>query len=199
MGLQTSEETETSFLFECLINLDFLDEIASDEPEPRLYRRPYEYVQNRVLLQNFYEGNCIYHFRFTRRQICYLTEQLQLDSIEWRNRYKPDNEVALCIFLNKMAFPRLYRDMSDRFGRSASYLSSVFNDVAIHLLRTFGELLKWRPALNSYRKLKEFAKAINTAGCEYAIWGFIDGTFNAFYRPKGLKESTIRVIKSCEV
>jgi hypothetical protein len=73
------------------------------------------------------------------------------------------------------------------YGRSACYLSHVFNDITMHLATHFRELLEWRPILDNYYKLKRYARAIERLGGGYGIWGFIDGTFQAFCRPRKLQ------------
>jgi hypothetical protein len=177
---------EVKLIFIVLIALAIVitSTIDTEEESPIRYYAPYQYSRFRCEIETFSDVNCRYNFRFSKGEIIYLTEVLQIGQIEWRNRYKPDPQVAFMVFLNRMAFPRLLRDMSDKFGRSPAWISSVFNDVAQHLAKTFEQVLEWRQCLNSYRKLQQFAKAVRSAGCGYGVWGFIDGTFNAFCRPK---------------
>jgi hypothetical protein len=89
-----------------------------------------------------------------------------------------------------MSYPRQYIDLAERFGKSPAWLSNVYNDIATHLAATFADVLRWRPALNNYHKLADFAKAIEQSGCpgNGLIWGFIDGTFNKFCRPEEAQE-----------
>ena len=62
------------------------------------------------------------------------------------------------------------------FGRSQSWLSTVFNDVVQFLYHRFKDILEWHPLL-TYSQLQGFASAIEAQGGGERIWGFVDGTF----------------------
>ena len=72
------------------------------------------------------------------------------------------------------------------FGRSESYLSTIFLTVCEHLANTWRTNLEWHQQLRHYDKLIQFTRAIDTAGAgtRGLIWGFIDGHFQPFGRPQ---------------
>src|ERR1700712_5448704 len=102
----SDEDVELIFFTLVAVSIVITTTIGT-EPEARRYYVPYEYSRFRCLLENFSDVNCVYHFRFTKGEIIYLAEVLQIEGIEWRNRDKPDPQIAFCIFFNRMAFPRL--------------------------------------------------------------------------------------------
>ncbi|KAK9319507.1 hypothetical protein V1517DRAFT_332350 [Lipomyces orientalis] len=72
---------------------------------------------------------------------------LRLDLIQWPRRYYPDH-LAFCILLRGLAYPERWNSMMNDFGRSQSYLCSVTRDVVLHLVRRYGDKLKF-----DYRRL----------------------------------------------
>jgi hypothetical protein len=71
------------------------------------------------------------------------------------------------------------------FGRSAAYLSSIFNDFVIYISRRYHDILQFHPRLRNYERLRAFGAAVGRRS-QYGgdlIWGFIDGTFRPFCRP----------------
>jgi hypothetical protein len=76
------------------------------------------------------------------------------------------------------------------FGRSKTWLSTVFVDVTTFLAAEFGEILRWHPQLTP-RRVNAFADAVQQTGGIQAdglgIWGFVDGHFVGFARPQGVE------------
>jgi hypothetical protein len=106
------------------------------------------------------------------------------------------------VFLYRLVYPSRLEVIANRFGRSPSWCSSVSNDVAVHLWKTFRGLLEWHPLLN-YNRVALYAEAISellesrdgnetpeyVAGEESAVfWGFVDGAFRGFCRPAGYEQ-----------
>ena len=68
------------------------------------------------------------------------------------------------------------------FGKSAGWLSAVFNDAVTFLVEEFTPLLQWHPQL-TYSRLQVYADAVEEVGGYRGIWGFVDGTFRGFCKP----------------
>src|SRR5450432_3326106 len=83
-------------------------------------------------------------------EVHHLVYLLHLHEIPWRRRVAVSSETALCIALAQLSFPGRWCLLSDVFGRSESWLSTVFNDVVVFLARRFGGLLRWYPLLTYY-------------------------------------------------
>jgi hypothetical protein len=134
----------------------------------------------------YLQYNCLtIVYRFTVSDIRQLLPFLELDTILWRTRYQPSSELALCLVLVRQSFPQRLFQLSNLFGRSESYLSTVYNDTIEHLCLRYRQMLQWHPSLQ-YRRLRRYARAIKRVGGwtgEGTIWGFIDGTFRATCRP----------------
>lgn len=73
--------------------------------------------------------------------------------------------------------------MMDRFRRSRTWLSIIFNDTLIHLYRRYQKKLAWNSERLTYEKLLSYAMVIHHFGGSSCFWGFIDGTLNATCRP----------------
>jgi hypothetical protein len=69
------------------------------------------------------------------------------------------------------------------FGRSCSFISTIFNDLVIHLTCTFQHRLFWDPNQLTLNKLQEYARHIDIQGGGDCIWGWIDGTVQRTCRP----------------
>ena len=152
-----------------------------------LYRPPYEYVRRSFSLELMPPGRARIWLRFTPEEIWRLVPLLRLYEVEYRNRYQPDAETALCVVAARLSFPSRWEHLCDLFGRSKSWLSTVFNDTILFLVARFAPLLLWHPQL-TYSRLKAFSDAIYEAGGADGIWGFVDGTFRGYCRPTGNEE-----------
>jgi hypothetical protein len=60
----------------------------------------------------------------------------------------------------------------------------VWIDAILYISRTHGGLLGWHPQL-VYERLGIYVEGSYFAGGMEGIWGFVDGTFCAFYCPAG--------------
>lgn len=108
---------------------------------------------------------------------------LSLDEIEWSWRYKPSPELAICIFLTRLAYPLRLHDIIQSYGRSQAFISSICTDIVIHITRRFKSLLEWDPDRLTVAKLQEFADVIEQRSGADRIWGFLDGTLKPICRP----------------
>jgi hypothetical protein len=151
------------------------------------YRPPYEYVQHSFSLELMHPGRARIWLRFTPEEIYQLVPLLNLEGVPFRNRYKVDSVTAFCVVAARLSFPSRWEQLSDLFGRSKSWLSTVFNDVILYLAARFAPVLLWHPQL-TYERLKVFADAVERVGGVPGIWGFVDGTFRGYCRPSGNEE-----------
>lgn len=108
---------------------------------------------------------------------------LRLQDIEWRGRYAPCIEVALCIFLCRLSYPLRLHDIMSWFGKSRSFISSICGDIVKHLYHRFHAFLKWDSQRLTGQKLKQYADSIRGRSGADSIWGFLDGTLKPISRP----------------
>jgi hypothetical protein len=168
----------------------------------RRYRPVYQYRRCRFSLRRWDDAKIRTLCRFTRAEIHQLLPLLQLEEVRWTTGNHPSKEIALCLLLCRLAYPRRLVVIADHCGRSSSWCSAVFNDLATYLFTKFRGILEWHPLLN-YERMARFAEAISdivesrdsseplgyTAGEGSAIvWGFVDGTFRGFCRPTGYEQ-----------
>ena len=157
-----------------------LDEV--DDAPPRWRNAPYQYDYRQWTLDDWADSNTWTNTRFTKVQIHELVDLLRLDEVEYNAGLTPHPVMACCVLLRRLAFSCRWCDLQQVFGRSASWLSTVFTCVVQHLNETFGYLLAWHPHLRSYRRLYSFANAIEKR-CYARVWGFLDGHFEEMARP----------------
>ena len=91
---------------------------------------------------------------------------------------------AFCVVYARLSFPNRWEHLVDLFGRSKSWLSTIFNDVILYLLAWYHEVLTWSSQL-TYERLQVYEEAIYQVNGINGIWGFIDGTFRGYCRPTG--------------
>lgn len=109
-----------------------------------------------------------------------------LDQLKYKYRCKPQPIFALFLCAARLAYPDRYYLLCNTFGRSIAWLSCVFTSVCTYLANRFAQLLRWHPRLDYYEVLASYAEAIERRGYGNYVWGFIDGTFQGFCRPKKL-------------
>jgi len=168
----------------------------------RAYRPAYQYRRRLFSLRRWNDAKLQHLCRLSKAEIEQLLPLLRLNEVCWSADNHPTEETALCLLLCRLAYPGRLTVIADHFGRSPSWCSAVFNDVAVHLWTTFRGLLEWHPLLN-YERMALFAEAISdlleavdgeeatgfVAGEGSAVfWGFVDGTFRGFCRPTGYEQ-----------
>ena len=97
--------------------------------------------------------------RFIKKEIRLLVDYFAIDFIEWSNRAKSFFELALCLLLYKLFYPRQLFELVEQFGRSPFYLSRVLNDFLKHLEIRYDDILRWHSTL-IYIRLKRYVKAM---------------------------------------
>jgi hypothetical protein len=156
-----------------------------------VYRPPYEYVQHSFPLELMPAGRARIWLRFTPEEIYQLVPLLNLEGVAFRHRYQADPVTAFYVVCARLSFPNRWEHLVDLFGRSKSWLSTVFNDVILYLMARYREVLLWNSQL-TYERLQVYEEAIYQLNGVPRVWGFIDGTFRGYCRPTG-NESQRRV------
>ncbi|RPA77541.1 hypothetical protein BJ508DRAFT_199898, partial [Ascobolus immersus RN42] len=128
------------------------------------------------------DADCLEYLRFTRDEINQILACVQLPT-KFRFRYRATPEMALCVFLYRMAHPHRLKDCMKVFGKSRSWISAVFNDVALFLVSKYEDQLLWDAKRLDLGQLRKYADAIEDKSGARNIWGFIDGTHRGIGRP----------------
>lgn len=126
---------------------------------------------------------CKEFLRFTQEEIIRILAVLDLKDVKWRNRYRATPEEALCLVLYRLSYPTRYKDCLILFGKSRSWISTIFNDMVLLLVARFQEKLEWDSERLTLDKLRDYAGTIERACGVQGIWGFIDGTHRGIARP----------------
>lgn len=138
---------------------------------------PYE--QHNFDLDEVDDAICQASFRFSKGEIRSILPYMRMDLCEISNRYQPSSELAFCIFLARLSYPNRLKDHIHFFGRSRSYISSVFADVVLHITKRFRRFMMWDATRLNIQTLRRYVNAIG----EENIWAFIDGTTVRVSRP----------------
>src|SRR5438045_876813 len=75
--------------------------------------------------------------------------------------------------------------MAQLFGRSPTWLCSVFNDTISYLIRKYRRLLQWNDEVLTLERLRAYARAVHEKGGPATVFGFVDGTLRGISRPSG--------------
>ena len=93
---------------------------------------------------------------------------------------------ALCILLNRLAYPCWYADMVPLFGRAPPQLSMIFNQTINFIDTNWGRLLQYlnhgwlsRPCLQTFSDF-----IYRTGAALDNVWGFLDDTVPPICRLK---------------
>ncbi|KAI5836712.1 hypothetical protein DFP73DRAFT_488334, partial [Morchella snyderi] len=120
--------------------------------------------------------------RFKQEEIIVLSNAFDLYS-QYPHRYGASPTTALSVVLFRLAWPNRYKEMQHFFGRSPSWLSTVFNEACIYLYERYKDHVYWDQIRLSTHVLSAYAEAIHNGEPSGRIWGFIDGTHRPFCRP----------------
>ena len=129
---------------------------------------------------------CKAEFRFDRKDIYKLAEQLQLpDEITTYNGLVVASVPALCMYLKRFAHPCRYGDLVCHFARPVPELSIITNHMMDLIYGRWHHLLtRYNHDLLSPPKLLQYANVIQQAGAALDnCWGFVDGTVRPVCRP----------------
>ncbi|XP_071946235.1 uncharacterized protein [Antedon mediterranea] len=137
-------------------------------------------------LDKFNDDECNSYFRFQKNDIYRLKHALGVPpTVILENKSKIDGLEALCITLQRYAYPCRYGDLIKDYGRSVPQLYLAFKwmtnyifDIHRHRISSLDQ-----PWL-SPQHLQEFAEATHTKGAALRnCWGFVDGTVRPICRP----------------
>lgn len=147
----------------------------------RRYKAPLNYNPMKWTMDQWDDERIRRFCRFQRHEIRRLLDCFQLENITFRYGYQPSPELALCLTLAKLSFPRTLYQLCFDFGLASSSISTIINDVLHYLAERYRSNLYWNPLLDSNR-VSFFERRLRpkTGGL---IWGFIDGTFKKMTRP----------------
>ena len=105
------------------------------------------------------------------------------DQLILSNRYTATPEEMLCLVLMRLAYPTRLHSLCSVFGRSQSWLSTVWTDVLLHLYDRWKRALEWDSNWLTIDRLRGFARAIEEQGGDGLYWGYIDGTRRRIAKP----------------
>ncbi|RPA83007.1 hypothetical protein BJ508DRAFT_207579 [Ascobolus immersus RN42] len=129
-------------------------------------------------------NSVLFAFRFTKSEIFRIIDALKVPSgREWRNGYFATSEEAFCLLLFRLSYPHRLKDCMKLFGKSRSWCSMVFNDMAEWLCKQHMDRLRWDSKRHSLQQLHAYAEAIQETCGVSGIWGFVDGTHRGISRP----------------
>lgn len=107
------------------------------------------------------------------------------EKIKCANGTRVDGVDALCITLNRYAYPTRYSDMIKHFAYSVPQLCLTFNNITDFLYENFNHLFRtldqnWL----SPHCMEQFSQAVSSKGAAITnCWGFVDGTVRPTCRP----------------
>ena len=127
---------------------------------------------------------CLEFLRFTKSEVKEMAFILRIPS-KFRYGIRYTAHDALALILYRLSSPLRLKDVVDHFNRDLGWISTVFNDVCIHLDRNFHEKLEWDSAFLTPQRLQEYYNYVHANGePSGAVWGFIDGTHRKICRPQ---------------
>ena len=125
--------------------------------------------------------------RLWKNDVYILLEALRFpEQLRCYNGAVVDSVEALCIFLQRVAYPCRYGDLLSQFARPVPQLSMMTNRVVSDIYDRFGHLLRTmdQPWLSRHN-LKLYANAVHARGATLDnCWGFVDGTVRPICHPK---------------
>ncbi|ETV78812.1 hypothetical protein H257_07642 [Aphanomyces astaci] len=162
--------------------------LNASEPHTRAIQIP----RGRFNLMGQTDTMCEFHFRLGKAEIELLVALLEIpDPMITPHRYNASAVEALCILLNRLAWPHRLGTMVLLFGRSREALSVLSNGVMCHIYDRFKHLLRWDKDRLDASWMEKCASAIHDSGAPLdCCIGFIDGTVRGICRPgKGVQKT----------
>lgn len=110
---------------------------------------------------------------------------MDMASVKYSHRQKPEPLKALCITLYRLSYPSRHFDRKQLFGYSTASLSRIYTAVMKHLDSKFKHILYWNDKRLTATKIAEYASCVkaksgNTVG---NVWAFVDGIRQKVCRP----------------
>ena len=169
--------------------LPLLGLIAKAAPTPT---KAIDIPRGRFDLEKQTDATCQFNFRFKKCEIQQLAVLLEIPNpFRTPCRYNTSNVEALCILLNRFAWPHRLGSMVRLFGRSREALSVIANTTMRHIYDRFHHLLYWDVRRLDESWMEECARVIHARGAPLdSCIGFIDGTVRGICRPsKGVQKA----------
>jgi nuclease HARBI1 len=121
--------------------------------------------------------------RFDKDEIAELTTALHIDSITFSYGIKASPQVAFAVLCYILARPNSLAHAPYFFGRSAAWVSHIYNDVLQHLNNRYADFLHFDPIRVNLSTIGAYCQAIEEVAGPVRTWGFIDGTLRPHLRP----------------
>ncbi|RPA78918.1 hypothetical protein BJ508DRAFT_241067 [Ascobolus immersus RN42] len=157
------------------------------EGERAPHNPPIQYCRKRawsITKEGWDDTDCLEYLRFTREEVFQIIRAFGLtDNYKWRNHSRATAEEAFCLFLFRLSHPHRLKDCMKLFGKSRTWCSHIFNDMACLLARKYKDRLEWDSQRLNLAQLQVYADAVEDASNVRGIWGFIDGTHRGIARP----------------
>jgi len=186
--------TSTTSTFRAICNtmddastlLPLLGLLRAVKAKQRRKSRSIPIPSRRLNLKRETDTICEFNYRFRKVEIFELVQLLKMPSPFPTTRgYNVSAVEALCVLLNRLAWPHRLGTMVQHFGRSREALSSIFNAVLDHVHTQFAHLLKWDEGRLDGAWMEACARVIHSKGAPLdSCIGFIDGTVRGICRPK---------------
>jgi hypothetical protein len=131
------------------------------------------------------DEECERRFRFDKAELVMLVTQLEVPSpLVTTNRLSCSALEALCLFLERMAFPGRLAIIGEQYGRTEDKAFRIFNAVLDPMSNRWGHLLQINPNNVTDEQLKRLAEAVTAKGAPVMhCFGFLDGTLRGIARP----------------
>ena len=173
--------------------LAYDEEVISDEEFAFLYDENYSkelfpyWKYEKFDFDEWDTTECRTELMFDKRDVSLLHDSLDLpEKFTCCQRTVCDSFAGLCILLKRISFPCRYTDMVQRFGRSATELCLIFNQVLSHIYDAHYHCIQsWNQPFLMPQALETYAHAVHDKGVPLPnCFGFVDGTLCRIPRPK---------------
>jgi nuclease HARBI1 len=147
--------------------------------------RIYSSVIARFDLESHNTEACEHLFRFRHAEIIAICSNIGVDSnITLKNRCVLPKIEAMCIFLNRLAYPSRLEGMERIFGRQFTVLSRAVKTVMDIIYYRFKHLVSLSTSYVTPSVLESWMAAIRRKGAPLEFcFGFVDGTVRPICRP----------------
>jgi hypothetical protein len=103
---------------------------------------------------------CLEFLRFTKEQVKEIAFVLSIPSrFHYGIRYTPEDALALTLF--RLSVPKRLKDCVEFFNRDVGWLSTVFNDVCVHIDRRYSSKLNWDQEFLTAERLESYCDHVH--------------------------------------
>ncbi len=131
------------------------------------------------------EGTVLRYARFTKSQICLLVKVFGFEkNMTFPNRIRCRREIAMYYKLYRLGSHSTFAKDVQAFGRSETWLCTIFNGILLTLHHKYQEKLLFDPLFLTRERLWKYAADLARNGCPMTyVFGFVDGTMRRVCRP----------------